>query len=86
MPEDKLAMVEHMKMMDMPVPKELVVELCQQAIEAEEKRIGRIEKFLETHPLDTDVNKTVALELGTCIMFIEKDIEKLKNAIKKEEN
>jgi hypothetical protein len=50
-----------------------------QAIEAEEQRLERIYSFLETHPLDTDVNITVALELATSIEFIKKNIEKLKD-------
>lgn len=65
--------------MKMTMTKEEREELRQQAIEAEKQRIERIKTFLETHPLDTDVNITVALELGTSILFIEKEIENLKN-------
>lgn len=52
--------------------------LRQQAIEAEEQRIERILTFLETHPLDTEINKAVGLELMTSVGFIEQTIEKLK--------
>ncbi|WP_235851636.1 hypothetical protein [Heyndrickxia camelliae] len=55
--------------------------LRQQAIESNERRISHLETFLEGLPLDTDINKTVALELGTAIMFIEQDTEKLKQYI-----
>ncbi|GIN22610.1 hypothetical protein [Siminovitchia fordii] len=53
----------------------------QQAIEANEQRIAHLETFLEGLPLDTEVNKTVSLELTTAISFIEQDIEKLKNLV-----
>jgi hypothetical protein len=56
-------------------------QLREQAIEAEEKRIENINTFLETHPLDTDVNITVALELVTSVAFIEREIEKLKGGM-----
>jgi hypothetical protein len=56
-------------------------QLRKQAIEAEEQRIENINTFLETHPLDTDVNITVALELVTSVAFIEREIEKLKGGM-----
>jgi hypothetical protein len=53
-------------------------ELRQQAIKAEELRVDRILTFLETHPLDTEVNKAVALELMSSVSFIERTIERLE--------
>ncbi|PER62119.1 hypothetical protein [Bacillus cereus] len=61
--------------------------LRQQAIKDNERRISHLETFLDGLPLDTDVNKTVSLEIGTSIMFIEQEIDKLKSyVIKKEMN
>lgn len=61
--------------------------LRQQAIKDNERRISHLETFLDGLPLDTDVNKTVSLEIGTSIMFIEQEINKLKSyVIKKEMN
>jgi hypothetical protein len=62
----------------MKMTKEEVELLRQQAIEGNEQRIARIETFLDGFPLDSEVNKTVALELATVIAFIEQDSEKLK--------
>ena len=56
-------------------------QLRQQAIEANEKRVAHLKIFLDAFPLDTDVNKTVALELATAIAFIKKDTDKLKNLV-----
>ncbi|WP_242290388.1 hypothetical protein [Bacillus cereus group sp. BfR-BA-01319] len=55
--------------------------LRQQAIESNEQRILHLETFLDGFPLDTDVNKTVALEIGTAIMFVEKELEKLRSYV-----
>ncbi|MGD1416433.1 hypothetical protein [Bacillus stercoris] len=52
--------------------------LRQQAIESNLQRISHIQSFLEGLSLDTDVNKTVALELSTVIAFIEEDTKKLR--------
>lgn len=53
--------------------------LRNQAIEAEELRKAHIETFLDNLSLESDVNKTVALELVTTIAFIDRSIEGLKN-------
>lgn len=53
--------------------------LRNQAIEAEELRKAHIETFLDNLSLESDINKTVALELGTTIAFIDRSIEGLKN-------
>ncbi|WP_240522914.1 hypothetical protein [Bacillus thuringiensis] len=55
--------------------------LRQQAIEENERRVSHLETFLDGFPLDTDVNKTVSLEIGTAIMFIEQEIDKLKSYV-----
>ncbi|MED3440269.1 hypothetical protein P4393_12460 [Bacillus subtilis] len=55
--------------------------LRKQAIESNTQRISHIQTFLNELPLDTDVNKTVALELSTMIAFIEEDTRKLKETI-----
>jgi hypothetical protein len=55
--------------------------LRQQAIKANELRISRLETFLDEFPLDSEINKTVALELATAIAFIEKDTDKLKQYV-----
>jgi len=60
-------------------------QLRQQAIKDNELRISHLETFLDGFPLDTDVNKTVSLEIGTSIMFIEQEINKLKSYVIKEE-
>ncbi|PEB72389.1 hypothetical protein COM89_28150 [Bacillus thuringiensis] len=60
-------------------------QLRQQAIKDNELRISHLETFLDGFPLDTDVNKTVSLEIGTAIMFIEQEINKLKSYVIKEE-
>ncbi|MFC0273605.1 hypothetical protein ACFFIX_19625 [Metabacillus herbersteinensis] len=65
----------------MSMTKEEKEHLRQQAIEANEQRIARLETFLEGFPLDSEVNKTVALELATAIVFIEKDTDKLKQYV-----
>jgi len=56
-----------------------VEQLRKQAIEAEERRIEHILTFLDDLPLNTDVNKSIALELGTVVAFIRKNIKKLQN-------
>lgn len=53
-------------------------DLLAQAIQSEELRINHIREFLNDFPLDSEVNKTVALELVTSIASIEKNIEVLK--------
>lgn len=65
----------------MNMTKEEKVLLRQQAIEENEQRIAHLEAFLEGFPLDTDMNKAVALELGTAIGFIEQDTEKLRKIV-----
>jgi len=68
----------------MPSAKDLMTEeqreeLYKQAIESNERRIEHLETFLNRLPLDSEVNKTIALELGSAIGFIEKDTEELRN-------
>lgn len=53
-------------------------ELRLQAIEAEERRMTTIQTFLDSFPLDSDTNKTIALELATRITDIEESIKELK--------
>lgn len=53
-------------------------QLRKQAIEADEKRTENLRVFLNNLSLDSDINKTVALEIATTIAFIEEDIERLK--------
>lgn len=52
--------------------------LRQQAIEGNNQRVDHIETFLSDFPLDSEVNKSISLELATMKSFIEEDTEKLK--------
>ncbi|MCY7948016.1 hypothetical protein P8891_06265 [Bacillus atrophaeus] len=52
-----------------------------QAIESNTQRISHVQSFLNELPLNTDMDKTVALELSTIIAFIEEDTRKLKEII-----
>ena len=60
-------------------------QLRDMVIKAEERDIEHIETFLESHPLDSDVNITVALELGNCIEDKQELVTMLKNVESKEE-
>lgn len=51
-----------------------VEELRQQAVQSDERIIAHIHRFLETHPLDMEENKTVALELMTLAATLEKRV------------
>lgn len=53
--------------------------IVDEAIKGEEEKISRLEEFLKDFPLDTPVNKTVALELSWAIKKAEDQIETLKN-------
>jgi hypothetical protein len=52
--------------------------LLQQAIEGEEQTVTKLETFLEGYPLDTDINKCVALEVMNVIVSKRAGIERLK--------
>lgn len=59
--------------------KEELEQLRQQAIEANKTRICHLQTFLNGLDLSSDVNKCVALELGSSITFVEIDNERLEN-------
>ena len=57
--------------------------IVEEAVKSNDRRIEHIQTFLDSFPLDTDVNKTVALELATMMAFIEKDSQEMRDKFNK---